>query len=140
MKRIATETSGKKPEIVGIFEARSQWRAFPILLAMVLNPLKIGEALGYLMALKRAGLTMQRRQVITAAHRNSNGELSGVTVSAIDKNYVIVPGSDRFIECDIAAISYGFTPDMTLASILGLERKILRGEVVVHVKIGRAHV
>ena len=41
--------------------------------------------------------------------------------------------SDRFIECDIAAISYGFTPDMTLAGILGLERKILRGEVVVHV-------
>ena len=133
IKRIATETSGEKPEIVGIFEARSQWRALPILLAMVLNPLKIGEALGYLMALKRAGLTMQRRHVITAAHRNSNGELSGVTVSAIDKNYVIVPGSDRFIECDIAAISYGFTPDMTLASILGVERKILHGEVVVHV-------
>jgi hypothetical protein len=133
LKLISKDSSGSKPEIVGVYEARSQWRMWPIALAMALNPLKIGEALGYLRLLKQSGVAMQRKKVITAAHRNSEGELKAVTVSAIDKNYVIVPGSDEYIECDIAAISYGFTPDMTLAGILGLERKLVKGDAVVAV-------
>ena len=133
LKLISKDSSGSKPEIVSVYEARSQWRMWPIALAMALNPLKISEALGYLRLLKQSGVAMQRKKVITAAHRNSEGELKAVTVSAIDKNYVIVPGSDVYIECDIAAISYGFTPDMTLAGILGLERKLVKGDAVVAV-------
>jgi NADPH-dependent 2,4-dienoyl-CoA reductase/sulfur reductase-like enzyme len=133
LKLISKDSSESKPEIVGIYEARSMWRMWPIALAMALNPLKIGEALGYLKLLKQSGVEMQRKKVVTVAHRNNEGELQGVTVSAIDANYVIVPGSDEYIACDIAAISYGFTPDMTLAGIIGLERKLVKSDAVVAV-------
>ena len=65
---------------------------------------------------------MKYRSAVVAAHTDESGLLKSVTVAKIDSDFKVL--SVREIECDVAAISYGFTPDIALATSLGLKAKV----------------
>ena len=79
--------------------------------------------------MKSHGVKRLSKRIVREA-KTDNGKIVGVHLSRV--------GSDlrseldaEFIPADLVATSFGFTPDMTLASILGLERKFQDGDAVV---------
>ncbi|NDI09748.1 MAG: hypothetical protein EBY74_01925 [Actinobacteria bacterium] len=114
---------------VTIIEAQSILRWWRNSLAFLLNPSKVVEAMGFLIFMKSHGVKRLSKRIVREA-KTDNGKIVGVHLSRV--------GSDlrskldaEFIPADLVATSFGFTPDMTLASILGLERKFQDGDAVV---------
>ena len=114
-------------EIAAIIEARSflrWWRNIP---GLILNPKKIIESLGYLRFVAAKKIPLKERKVITEIKSGTNGINSVVIKNSHGR------GSEREIECDLVSTTFGFTPDMTIPSILGLERRYKFDDVVVKV-------
>ncbi len=107
---------------VELYEA-TNWNAwFPQLHILLQNPTKIFEALGYFKTLREQKVKIKYRSAVVAAHADESGLLKSVTIAKIDSNYKV--HSEREVACDVAAISYGFTPDIALAGSLGLKAKV----------------
>lgn len=124
-----TEQGGR---VVGLFEASEKLAWLRGLYPLLRNPAKALEGLGYLLTLRRARVQPRYRQAVTEAHAGADGLLESVTVSTIDSDFQV--RSSRKVECDVAAISWGFTPDTSLAGLLNLEQKVASdGSVVVQI-------
>ncbi len=129
---VATGLSSHGAKVVGIIEATGRYVWLPELISLLQNPSKIGEALKYIYSLRKAKVEMRFRQAIVAAHAGNDGLLESVTVANIDSEFQIK--SSYLIKCDVAAISWGFTPDTSLSGSLGLKEGVaLDGSVVVTV-------
>jgi len=116
---------------LGIIEARSLirwWRNIP---GFILNPGKVIEALGYLAFAKRNRIKRISRSVVTEAVVK-DGQLSGVRVARLNREMKIV-GDSYLMPCDALATSFGFTPDMTIPSIMGVHRVFRNSDAVVDV-------
>ena len=114
-------------EIAAIIEARSflrWWRNIP---GLILNPTKIIESLGYLRFIALKKIPLKQRKVITEIKSCENGTNSVVIRNSSGR------GAESEIECDLVATTFGFTPDMTIPSILGLARRYKFEDVVVKV-------
>lgn len=111
-------------EVVGLFEANriSQW--IPFAHVGLANISKVVLAIKYMKSFKTHGLKMENGQVVLRANAGSDGLLHSITVTKVDRNFRAVPGSEREIPCDALAISWGFTPDVSVASNLGLKLTI----------------
>ena len=113
-------------DIVGIIEARSLlrwWRNIP---GLLLNPKKIIESLSYLKFLIKKKIPLMHKRVISEIKQDKNGVTSVVLGNS---------NGDAITEvkCDLVATTFGFVPDMTIPSILGLARKYKFDDVVVSV-------
>ena len=127
---VASGLSSYGGKVVGVIEAAGKFAWLPEILSLLQNPSKISEGLGYLLTLRRAKVEMRFRQAIVAAHANGDGLLESVTVANIDSNFQIK--SSYSMKCDVAAIGWGFTPDTSLAGLLGLKQEVASdGSVVV---------
>lgn len=129
LKKIACEI-GEEISIT-IVEARSLFRWWRNLLGFLLNPSKIYEALSYLVMAKKEKVKIISRKVVVAAEIEDDG-ISGVRTSDIDKG-LHVQRESQTLNCDLIATSFGFIPDMTIPSILGLQREYSHGNAVVSV-------
>jgi len=113
------------PAIKGVFEYRSNFRWWRNTLGLILNPEKAFAAIKFLLFLKRQKIRFETGVNISKIEATS----SGLNIHLTKKR-----ASHSIIEnVEVAAISYGFTPDLTIPSILKLEREIVFGEESVKV-------
>lgn len=113
------------PTIKGVFEYRSNFRWWRNTLGLILNPEKALAAIKFLLFLKRQKIRFETGVNIFKIE----GTSSGLNIHLAKKR-----ASQSIIEnVEVAAISYGFTPDLTIPSILKLEREIVFGEESVKV-------
>ena len=114
------------PEIKGVFEFRRLsrwWRNIP---GLLLNPGKLLDAVKFLIFLKRNNIPFFSGSRISRI-RSVGDSLS---VEVVDSRGKVLRELSKI---DNVAISYGFTPDLTIPSILKLEREIVFGEESVKV-------
>ena len=116
---VAASLASEGSRIVRISEASGVLAWLPQLHVLLRNPSKILEAISYFSILRRNGVSIRNREAVVAARANESGVLESVTVAKIDSNFKIL--STHEIECDVAAISWGFSTDIALASSLGLK-------------------
>ena len=119
---VAAALSTHGADSVKLFEASSRTAWLPHLHILLLNPTKIFDALTYFKVLRSRKVKMNYRSAVIAAHADDSGVLKSVTVAKINSNFEVL--SEQEIECDVAAISFGFTPDIALAASLGLVARV----------------
>lgn len=131
---VASSLAERGVEVVGLFEAHSPKRWVRHLSVLLSNFGKLFEGFHYAWTLKRHAVRMKFGFAVIEAHASDAGILTGVTVARIRPDFTIVIGSEEKIECDAAAIGWGFTPDTSLAGVLGLPQKVdVDGAVIVNV-------
>lgn len=116
----------KNPPIIkGVFEYQSNFRWWRNALGLILNPEKALAAINFLRFLKSRKIRFETGVKISKIEATD----SGLKIHLAKKI-----NSQSIIEnVDVAAISYGFTPDLTIPSILKLERETVFGEEAVKV-------
>jgi thioredoxin reductase len=118
--------------VVGVIEAAGKYnwvRGAPL---FAKNLAKVIEGFDYLRTLRLGKVPMRYRQAVVAAHANGDGVLESVTIANIDRDFTIK--SSYTLQCDVAAVSWGFTPDTSLAGALFVDQKVATdGSVVVAV-------
>src|SRR3954471_5196353 len=77
------------------------------------TPGKVADGARYGALLARHRIPLHLRQAVVAAH--GADRLDGVTVARLDRDWNVVPGSEREVECDVAAVGWGFTARLELA-------------------------
>ena len=122
-------------EVAGLFEANRLRRWIPSLFVALRNASVLKEGAEYLQILRKGGVGMKRGFAVIEAHAGTNGELASVTVARIKSDFRVVPGTAKKIPCDVAAIGWGFTADMSIASNLGLEQSVSVLDGGVYVKV-----
>lgn len=109
------------PKVIGVFEFRNLsrwWRNIP---GLVLNPKKLFEAIKFLIFLKRNKINFSQSARISKIQSLNNS----LSVEIVDSSGRV---KEIINSIDTVAISYGFTPDLTIPSILKLDREIVFGE------------
>jgi NADPH-dependent 2,4-dienoyl-CoA reductase/sulfur reductase-like enzyme len=81
------------------------------------SPRKIADGARYGALLARHRVPVHLRSAVVAAH--GDDRLESVTVARLDGRWSPVPGTDREVDCDLAAVSYGFVARLELALQLG---------------------
>ncbi len=76
-------------------------------------PGKVADGARYAALLARHRVPVHLRQAVVAAHGSER--LEAVTVARLDGDWRVVPGSERQVECDTAAVGWGFVPRLELA-------------------------
>ncbi len=105
-------------QVAGVFEAGAPPLSFarhPV--TLVRNAGKLREAAHYATVLARYRIPYRTRTAVVAAHGTQ--ALTGVQVARVDRNWRVLPGTSRRIDCDTLAVGYGFTPQLELAVQLG---------------------
>ncbi len=115
---------GAGAHIVGIFEAHSPLKWIISIRAMLLNSSKIWEGKYFFTKLRKERVPLRFGKSIIAASAGSDGNLRSVTVAKINRNFSVRKGSEKIIECDVAAIGWGFVPDLSIAGALGCAQKV----------------
>lgn len=109
-------------QALGVLEASAKSAWFKELLTLLVNPTKIMEGAGYVLELRSKKVAVRYRQAVVAAHAGSDGLLESVTVANINPDFTI--RSTYQLKCDVAAVGWGFTPDTSLAALLGVEQLV----------------
>ena len=125
---VASGLAENGAEKVWLCEANSPVNWLKKLHVLARNPQKILEALSYFLSLKKNNVQVGYRQAVIKATADDSGALASVTVARLDKEFRVI--STREISCDVAAISWGFTPDVALATSLGLKAMVAGGGAV----------
>jgi NADPH-dependent 2,4-dienoyl-CoA reductase/sulfur reductase-like enzyme len=81
------------------------------------SPRKIADGARYGALLARHRVPVHLRSAVIAAH--GQDRLESVTVARVDHRWRAVPGTERVVTCDVAAVSYGFVARLELALQLG---------------------
>lgn len=107
--------------IVGIFEARKLSRWLLNSVGLLLNPEKVIDAMRFLINLKRKKLRVTTGRVITSINDTNSKNVKRISVMPLKGEKVSNNATAQELDCDVIAISYGFTPDLTIPSILKLK-------------------
>ncbi len=125
---VATGLAAAGAQIVGIFEAHSPLRWLRSLPAIFRNPSKIIELVHYMKLMSSLGIRTHFGSAVISAN------LGSVTVSRVDRLLKVKVGSEKSFDCDVVAVGWGFTPDLSLAGILSCAQRVdSDGTVVVKV-------
>ncbi|MBI2879567.1 MAG: FAD-dependent oxidoreductase [Candidatus Rokubacteria bacterium] len=106
-------------QVVAVAEAasmRSPWRWGVRLLAY---PEFLGQGLGYMAKLRRAGVPFLRGHVIREAI--GEAEVTGAVVGACDDAWFPVSGTERRFEVDAVVVGHGFVPSSDLPRLADCE-------------------
>ncbi len=105
-------------DVVGVCEAGAAPTAFarhP--LAVARNPGKVAEGLRYASVLARHRVPYRTRTAVVVA--SGDDSVTGAQIATLDRQWNVVPGTRRFVDCDTVAVGWGFTPQLELAVQLG---------------------
>jgi len=90
---------------------------------------KLSEVASYLTVLARHRVPLLRRHAVIAAA--GEGRLEQVTLARVDRDWRVVSGTERRVETDVLAASYGFLPQVELLADAGANlRSDLDGSLV----------
>jgi NAD(P)H-nitrite reductase large subunit len=113
--------NSSKAEIVGIFEARRLSRWWRNTHGLLLNPDKALEALRFLRYLRKNKLKVNAGRVISKVQESKTKTAKEIQIKSLKREKIAKGATDEYLECDLIAMSYGFTPDLTIPSILNLK-------------------
>ena len=119
---VASGLSSHRGKVVRVVEASSKFAWRKGIFALFQNPSKIFEGLNYLITLRKHKVIIGYKEAIVEAHAGPDGLLNSVTVAKIDSNFKIL--STFSLSCDVAAISWGFIPDTSLAAALDVNQAV----------------
>lgn len=108
-------------EVAGLFEAGRPTGFGREPGAVASNAEKLGEAASYARVLARHRVPLRTRRAVVAAH--GTDALEAVTVARVDRDWHVVPGSERRVGCDVLAVGYGFTPQLEIPLALGCDTR-----------------
>nr|WP_296775808.1 FAD/NAD(P)-binding oxidoreductase [Rhodococcus sp. (in: high G+C Gram-positive bacteria)] len=108
-------------DVIGVFEAGSPLGFAKYPMALARNLTKMNEGREYAAVLLQNRIGYHTRTAVVAAH--GDGEVAGVTIAKLDRNFGIVAGSESYLDCDTVAVGYGFTPQLELPVQLGCDTK-----------------
>ena len=111
-------------EVAGLFEANRASRWIPFTHVGLANFSKAYLALNYFRDFSAHKVRMRRGYTVVRASAGPDGVLRSVTVAKIDRNFSLKVGTEREVACDALAISWGFTPDMSIANNLGIQQHL----------------
>ena len=122
---VATGLAEAGAEVVAILEANSPLRWVLSPSALLRNPGKLFELIYYFKKLREFSLRPRFGSTVTSFE-------NGVArVSTINSNLLIRRKSSQLIECDVVAIGWGFTPDVTVGGIFGCKQVLAPDNSVV---------
>ena len=116
-------------QVLELLEANKSRRWFTSFFVILENLSKIKEGFYYIKTISEAKVRARFSYAVVAAHAGANGELASVDIAKINHNFKIK--KMRNVKCDVAAIGWGFTPDTTLAGVLGCRQAIAKDGAVV---------
>lgn len=119
---VASGLAENGAEKVWLCEANSPLKWLKKAHLLLQNPQKIADAVTYFLSLKRKEVEVGYREAVVKATANNDGELAAVTIAKLNGRGEVI--STREVECDVAAVSWGFTPDVALATSLGVEATV----------------
>jgi NADPH-dependent 2,4-dienoyl-CoA reductase/sulfur reductase-like enzyme len=123
--------------VVGVFEAGRPTEFARHPLTTLRNAGRLGEGAGYLRVLRRHGVPYRTRTAVVEAL--GEDEVTAVRVASVDREWRVVPGSERTLECDAVAVGYGFTPLTDIPVQLGCDMAMDDdGSLVARVDDGQA--
>ena len=129
---VASGLSAHGGKVVRVVEATSKYAWQKGLFALIQNPVKIVEGLNYFNTLRKYKVAVGYKEAIVEAHAGTDGLLNSVTVAKIDSNFSI--RSTFILSCDVVAVSWGFTPDTSIAGGLNIKQVVdVDGAIVVSV-------
>ncbi|MGI8416514.1 MAG: FAD-dependent oxidoreductase, partial [Nakamurella sp.] len=115
---VAAGLAAAGAKVVGVFEAGGAPIAFgwhPISVAK--NSAKVLEGARYGKVFARHRIPYRTRTAVIAV--SGTERVTGVVVAKLDRDWNVVDGTQRTIDCDTVAVGYGFTPQLELAIQLG---------------------
>ena len=110
--------------IVGLYGAHSLSRWISHAGTALKNFSKLKEGIYYLRKLAMRGIFPRSGYAVISARAGSDGTLESVQVARIDVNFNVILESTKRISCDVAAVGWGFTPDLSIAQSLGLQQEV----------------
>ena len=116
------QLSGYGANIVGIIEAAPRpgiFKALRILFAVIGNLDLMRDAAKYQFHLISNRIPMTYRRIIVSA--NGKDRVESVTHAKVDKNWRVIPGTEKTVEVDALCVGYGFFPSVELFRLLGCE-------------------
>ena len=124
--QVACELIRGGARVAAVIEsAPAPWRRpLTVLQAGLYSPQLMTQGLGYLIALKRAGVEVLYRHVVTRIEGETQAER--VFIARLAGDGSIQKGSERDFEVDTVCLGYGFLPSSELARQLGC--KIITNE------------
>ncbi len=129
---VAAGISRHGGNIVGVLEAAYKTSWVKGITTLIRSPFKIVEGFGYIKTLRKNKVELRFGHAVTAAHAGADGLLESVTVANIDRNFNVK--STYSLKCDVAAISWGFTPDTSIAGALDVRQRVNHdGSVIIEV-------
>ncbi|MCT2594645.1 NAD(P)/FAD-dependent oxidoreductase [Streptomyces sp. N2-109] len=111
---VAESLTAVGSRVLGVLEANDPaagWLTEPA--GLLAGRGKTGELAGYAALLARHRIPYRRRSTVIEAHGTDRVE--AVTWARLDRDWHIVPGSERRIEADAVCVGFGFTPQLELA-------------------------
>ncbi len=82
---------------------------------------KLGEGAGYLRVLRRYGVPYRFGRAVVRAE--GAGRVERVSVTRLNPDWTIMPGSLETLEADTVGVGYGFTPSTDLSQLFGCEHR-----------------
>ena len=116
------QLSGYGANIIGITEAAPRpgiFKSIRIALSVIGNFDLLRDAAKYQFHLISNRIPMKYRSIIVSA--NGKDRVESVTYAKVDKNWRVIPGSEKTVEADALCIGYGFFPSVELFRLLGCE-------------------
>ena len=116
------QLSGYGANIVGIIEAAPRpgiLKSIRIALSVLGNFDLLRDAAKYQTHLLSNRIPMNYRRIIVSA--NGKHRVESVTHARVDKNWRVIPGTEKTVEVDALCIGYGFFPSVELFRLLGCE-------------------
>ena len=116
------QLSGYGANIVGIIEAAPRpglLKSIRILLSVAGNLDLMRDAAKYQFHLISNRIPMTYRRIIVSA--NGKDRVESVTHAKVDKNWRVIPGSEKTVAVDALCVGYGFFPSIELFRLLGCE-------------------
>lgn len=129
---VAAGLAARGAGVVGVYEANSPTGWVRHLPTVARAATKLTEGAGYTATLARRRVPFRPRHAIVAAH--GDDAVQAVSVARLDREWNVVPGSTRVVECDAVAVGWGFTPQLELPVGLGADTHVdVDGSLVVTV-------
>jgi len=121
---VAVGLAAAGADVAGIIEAHSPLRWLKSPLALLLNPQKSIELIYYLRKIAKYKLKVSFNRAVVAFDGKS------ATVAKIDSE-LRIKKKESEINCDVIAVGWGFSPDVTLGGILGCKQVVDRDGTVI---------
>ncbi|MBW1711647.1 MAG: FAD-dependent oxidoreductase [Deltaproteobacteria bacterium] len=107
-------------QLAALCEATSFWENLKLVPAMIRQGHLFRETASCLSAVWKKRVPVLRGQAIVAARGDER--VREVTVARLDDDWQPVPGSEKNLEADIVAVSYGFLPLARLTRLAGCQQ------------------